>query len=78
MSASVVLHLFSFHLPLHLLKITVFMQIIFILIAVSISLALFFLFSFIWANKGGQFDDTYGPAYRMLFDEDNAKSKKEK
>lgn len=47
------------------------MQIIFILIAVSISLALFFLISFIWANKGGQFDDTYGPAYRVLFEEDD-------
>ncbi|MDX1350733.1 MAG: cbb3-type cytochrome oxidase assembly protein CcoS [Putridiphycobacter sp.] len=53
------------------------MQIIFILIAVSISLALFFLISFIWANKGGQFEDTYGPAYRMLF-EDEAETKKKK
>ena len=58
--------------------ITVFMQIIFILIAVSIGLALFFLISFIWANKGGQFEDTYGPAYRMIFDEDDLKTKKKK
>ncbi len=54
------------------------MQIIFILIAVSISLALFFLFSFIWANKKGQFEDTYGPAYRVLFEDDNEKTLKDK
>ncbi len=59
------------------------MQIIFILIVISLSLALFFLFSFLWANKNGQFEDTYGPAYRMLFDEDEQKeqtslTKKEK
>lgn len=53
------------------------MQIIFILIAVSISLALFFLISFLWANKDGQFEDTYGPAYRILF-EDESDTKKKK
>lgn len=50
------------------------MQIVFIFIVVSVSLALIFLFSFIWANKDGQFEDTYGPAYRMLFDEDEQQS----
>ncbi len=44
---------------------------------VSISLALFFLFSFLWANKNGQFEDTYGPAYRMIFDEDEQKEQKQ-
>lgn len=53
------------------------MQIIFILMIVSISLALFFLFSFLWANKNGQFEDTYGPAYRMIFDEDEQKEQKQ-
>jgi len=52
------------------------MQIIFILIAVSISLALIFLFSFMWANKKGQFEDTYGPAYRIIFDDNEKKTKK--
>lgn len=52
------------------------MQIIVILIAISISLALFFLISFLWATKSGQFEDTYGPAYRILFDdEEEPKSK---
>ena len=46
------------------------MQVIFVLLAVSISLALFFLVSFLWATKSGQFEDTYGPAYRVLFDDE--------
>jgi len=53
------------------------MQIIFVLIVVSIGLALFFLFSFLWANKDGQFEDTYGPAYRLIFDEDELRDQKE-
>jgi len=52
------------------------MQIIFILMIVSIGLALFFLYSFLWANKNGQFEDTYGPAYRMIFDEDEQSEQK--
>ncbi|MFT5821441.1 MAG: cbb3-type cytochrome oxidase maturation protein [Crocinitomix sp.] len=52
------------------------MQIIFILIAVSISLALFFLISFLWATKSGQFEDTYGPAYRVLFDDEEDQESK--
>ncbi|UKN01492.1 cbb3-type cytochrome oxidase assembly protein CcoS [Paracrocinitomix mangrovi] len=47
------------------------MGIIFVLLAISVSLALFFLVSFIWASKNGQFDDTYGPAVRMLFDSED-------
>ena len=46
------------------------MEIIFLLIAVSISLALFFLFSFLWATRTGQFEDTYGPAFRVLFEDE--------
>jgi cbb3-type cytochrome oxidase maturation protein len=46
------------------------MQIIFVLIAISISLALFFLISFLWATRSGQFDDTYGPSVRLLFDDE--------
>ena len=51
------------------------MQIIVILIAISIALALIFLISFIWATKSGQYEDTYGPAYRSLFDEEDPKPK---
>lgn len=46
------------------------MEIIFLLIAISISLALFFLFSFLWATRTGQFEDTYGPAFRVLFEDE--------
>jgi cbb3-type cytochrome oxidase maturation protein len=53
------------------------MQIIVILIAISILLALIFLISFLWATKTGQFEDTYGPAWRMLFD-DNDEPKNQK
>lgn len=50
------------------------MEIIFLLIAISISLALFFLISFLWATRTGQFDDTYGPSVRMLFDDEETKT----
>ncbi|MBD3637332.1 MAG: cbb3-type cytochrome oxidase assembly protein CcoS [Crocinitomicaceae bacterium] len=50
------------------------MEIIFMLLAISICLALFFLLSFLWASKSGQFDDTYGPARRMLFDGDESET----
>jgi len=53
------------------------MQIIVILIAISISLALVFLLSFLWATKTGQFEDTYGPAWRIVFEEEDQKKKNE-
>jgi len=46
------------------------MQIIYLLIGVSFSIALFFLASFFWATKNGQFDDDYTPSIRMLFDDE--------
>ncbi|MCG8573467.1 MAG: cbb3-type cytochrome oxidase assembly protein CcoS [Flavobacteriales bacterium] len=46
------------------------MGIIIILIAVSILLALVFLLSFVWAVKSGQYEDTYGPSVRILFEDD--------
>jgi cbb3-type cytochrome oxidase maturation protein len=54
------------------------MQIVFALIFISVGLALFFLFSFLWANRNGQFEDTYGPAHRMLFDDDELNTQKKK
>ncbi len=51
------------------------MEIIFLLIALSIGLALFFLFSFLWATKSGQFEDTYGPSVRILFDDEELSAK---
>jgi len=46
------------------------MNIMFLLIGVSILAAGAFLFLFIWAVKSGQYDDTYTPSVRILFEED--------
>lgn len=46
------------------------MEIIFMLVGFSLLAALFFLGSFIWAIKDGQFEDDYTPAIRMLFDDE--------
>lgn len=48
------------------------MNVILILIIVSLGIALFFLASFIWATRSGQFDDTCTPSMRMLMDEESA------
>lgn len=50
------------------------MSIIILLIGISLTIALLFLAGFIWSMKSGQYDDTYGPSVRMLFD-DKAKRK---
>lgn len=55
------------------------MSVIIILLVVSLVLAGGFLVSFCWSVEDGQFDDTYGPARRILYDdtkeisEDNSK-----
>ena len=51
------------------------MKIIFLLILVSVIISIAFLFLFIWATKNGQFDDTYTPSVRMLFDDEYEDSK---
>ncbi len=53
------------------------MSVLFILIGFSLLLSLSFLIAFLWAYKKGQFDDTYTPAVRILFD-DIKDEKKEK
>lgn len=45
------------------------MSVIIILIIISVIVAVFFLGIFIWAVKTGQFDDTYSPSVRILFDD---------
>jgi cbb3-type cytochrome oxidase maturation protein len=47
------------------------MSVIPILIIASIVVAGGFLAAFIWAVRNGQFDDTYSPGVRILFDERN-------
>ena len=45
------------------------MTIIILLIFISLTIALIFLGAFIWNMKSGQYDDTYGPSVRMLFED---------
>lgn len=45
------------------------MGIIVLLISISLCIAIGFLISFLWNMKSGQYDDTYSPSVRMLFDD---------
>ena len=45
------------------------MEIITLLIFISLTIALVFLGAFIWNMKSGQYDDTYGPSVRILFED---------
>lgn len=45
------------------------MEIIILLIFISLTIALVFLGAFVWNMKSGQYDDTYGPSVRMLFED---------
>jgi cbb3-type cytochrome oxidase maturation protein len=45
------------------------MSVIFLLILISLLVATCFLGLFLWAVKSGQYDDDYGPAVRILFDD---------
>jgi cbb3-type cytochrome oxidase maturation protein len=44
------------------------MTIIYLLIGCSIAMALVFLVGFLWSIRSGQYDDTYTPSVRMLFE----------
>ena len=54
------------------------MNIFYLLIGVSLFAALIFLALFIWAVKSGQFEDSYTPSIRILFDDDEIKEMEEK
>lgn len=45
------------------------MSVVFILVFVAIIMAVAFLIAFIWAVKSGQYEDTYTPSVRILFDD---------
>lgn len=51
------------------------MEIMYIMLVVSLIIALFFLLSFIWANKNGQFEDDITPGIRILYDDEKPKDK---
>ena len=53
------------------------MTIIILLILISLIVATGFLTAFLWALKSGQYDDTYTPSVRMLFEKEREKSAEE-
>jgi cbb3-type cytochrome oxidase maturation protein len=53
------------------------MGVIYIMILVSLLIALLFFFLFIGSVKSGQYDDTYTPSVRMLFDDEIVTDKNE-
>ena len=52
------------------------MSVIYILLAISIAVAIVFFVAFIYAVKNGQYDDSYTPSVRMLFDDEIVKKEK--
>lgn len=54
------------------------MSVIYLLLTLSILVALIFFIAFIYSVKSGQYDDSYTPSVRMLFDDELIIDKKEK
>lgn len=49
------------------------MNIIYMLLSISVFVALVFFVAFIYSVKSGQYDDTYTPSVRMLFEDELVK-----
>lgn len=49
------------------------MTIIYLLLAISVFVAVFFFIVFIISLRSGQYDDTYTPSIRMLFEDELVK-----
>ena len=54
------------------------MSVIYLLLSLSILVAIVFFIAFIYSVKNGQYDDSYTPSVRMLFDDELVKKKQEK
>jgi len=54
------------------------MSVIYVLLAVSIIIAIVFFIAFILAVKKGQYDDSYTPSVRMLFEDELVKENPKK
>lgn len=46
------------------------MEVVYITIGVSVIVAIFFFIVFLKSVKSGQYEDTYTPSVRMLFDDE--------
>ncbi len=54
------------------------MEVIFLLLGISFLMALLFLVIFIINIRNGQYEDTYTPSVRILFDDHNKQTGKQK
>lgn len=54
------------------------MNIIYMLLSISVFVALIFFVAFIYSVKSGQYDDTYTPSVRMLFEDELVKEGSQK
>ena len=54
------------------------MEVIYITMSFTVLLALVFLYVFIRSVKSGQYDDTYTPSVRILFDDELVKEPESK
>lgn len=54
------------------------MAIIFMLIGVSLTIAIAFLGAFLWSVKTGQYEDSYTPSVRILFEENHGNNTNKK
>lgn len=53
------------------------MSVIYLLLAISVTVALLFFLIFIFSVYRGQYDDSYTPAVRMLFEDELVKDNSE-
>lgn len=51
------------------------MSVIYIMLAASVVVAVIFFIAFIIAVRNGQYDDSYTPSVRMLFEDELVKEK---
>ncbi|RNC91970.1 MAG: cbb3-type cytochrome oxidase assembly protein CcoS [Allomuricauda sp.] len=49
------------------------MSVIYVLLSISVCVAIFFFVAFIFTVKSGQYDDSYTPSVRMLFEDELVK-----
>lgn len=54
------------------------MSVIYVMLAASVIIAVIFFVAFIIAVKDGQYDDSYTPSVRMLFEDELVKEKSKK
>ncbi|SNZ01143.1 cbb3-type cytochrome oxidase assembly protein CcoS [Flagellimonas pacifica] len=46
------------------------MSVIYVLLAISITVAIVFFVAFVFSVRSGQYDDSYTPSVRMLFEDE--------